>query len=85
MGIFQAIKRVVTGEVIKKLDILTNGGMTTVSLRLKQDRKEGERYVVLAFLSSGNYQYCSLNAGEFREFVEAASELQNDLEKPKAV
>ncbi len=85
MGIFQAIKRVVTGEVVKKLDILINGGMTTVSLRLKQDRKEGEKYVVLAFISSGNYQYCSLSAGEFREFVEAASKLQSDLAKSKPI
>ena len=81
MGIFQALKRVVTGEVIKKLDIPTNGGMTTVSLRLKKDRNEGEKYVVLAFISSGNYQYCSLSAGEFHAFVEAASELQRDLAK----
>ncbi len=85
MGIFQAIKRVVTGEVIKKLDILTNGGMTTVSLRLKQDRKVGERYVVLALISSGNYQYCPLSAGEFREFFEATSELQRDLAKSKPI
>ncbi len=80
MGIFKSIKRVVTGEVIRQLDSTGNGGMTTVSLRLKRDRKDTEKYVVLALISSGNYQYCSLSTDEFKALVRSALELQEDLE-----
>jgi hypothetical protein len=84
MGIFRALKRVVTDEVIEKLESPANGGQTTMSLRLKRDRSSGEHYVVLAGVSAGNYQYFEFDGGEFDGFARAVKQMQALLRKAKA-
>lgn len=82
MGLFDAlrgIKRVMTGEVIQQIDVPAFGGMTTMSLRLKRQRNSNEYYVVLAGLSSGNYQYFSFTKDEFTNFSQAVETIRNSL------
>ena len=81
MGIFRAIKRMVTGEVIQKIDTTVNGGVTTMSLRLKRERSSGDYYVVLAAISPGNYQYLAFDRDEFDRFSCAVEAIQNSLKQ----
>jgi len=81
MGILRAIKRVVTGEVIQQIDTTVNGGTTTMSLRLKRDRRSGDHYVVLAGTSPGNYQYFAFDRDEFDRFSCAVEAIQNSLKQ----
>ncbi|UGA46229.1 hypothetical protein HU230_0009410 [Bradyrhizobium quebecense] len=76
---FKALKRVVSGQVIERIDTPMNGGFTTISLRLKQESSSGDYYVVLAELSSGNYQYAAFTKEEFGEFSDAVSRIQKLL------
>ena len=43
MGIFRALKQVLTGEVIQRIDTTFDSGLSTISLRLKKDRGSDER------------------------------------------
>ena len=81
MGIFRALKRLVTGEVIQKIDTTVNSGATTMSLRLKRERSSGDYYVVLAAISSGNYQYSVFDRDEFDKFAHAVEAIQNLLKQ----
>lgn len=78
-GIFRSIKRVVTGEVIRQLDMKVMGGMCEVSLRAKREGKNREDYVVLAIKASGNYQYLPFEADEFARFIENAISIRDGL------
>lgn len=82
MGLFdalKAVKRVMTGEVIAQIDTPILGGYTTMSLRLKKARNADDYYVVLAGLSSGNYQYFSFTKDEFAEFSQAVETIRDVL------
>ena len=68
---FKALKQVMTGEVVQEISTLANGSYTTMSLRLKRNRKSNEYYVVLAALSRGNSQYFSFTKDEFDIFSNA--------------
>lgn len=70
MGIFKALKRVMSGTIVKQIDVPANEGMTTVSVRLKRDGS-GQKYVVIGFISTGNYQYCSMDIEEFKQLYDA--------------
>ena len=79
MGFFKAIKRVMSGSVVRQVDVLANGGMTTVSVRLKKNNA-GEKFVVLAFISTGNYQYCSMDTSEFRDLITAMHDVEKKID-----
>lgn len=70
MGIFKAFKRVMSGTIVKQIDVQTNQGMTKISVRLKK-HGSGEKFVVLGFISTGNYQYCSMDIDEFKQLSDA--------------
>jgi hypothetical protein len=72
----RALKQALTGEVLYRVDIETMGGVAKVSLRLKQDRSSGDRYFVLAGLSSGSATYFLFEADELHRFIEAANDVQ---------
>src|SRR6478609_977748 len=66
-----------SGEVIATIDTDIMGGACVLSLRLKQD--ESSRYVVLAGLASGNYQYYQMDADEFERFADAVHQVRRGL------
>jgi len=74
-GIFTTIKRVLTGEVLRRIDTETMGGWCTMSLRLKRERS-GAEYVVLAAIARGNNQYYAFELDEFDRFIEAAKAIR---------
>jgi hypothetical protein len=76
---FKALKSVVTGEVVSQLDSRANNGTTTMSVRLKKNPKSGTYYVVLAQLSSGNYQYVSFTVEEFGQFADSVNVVRESL------
>ena len=71
---FKALKRVVTGEVIQRIDT-TNG----VSLRLKRAQGSGELYVVMRSAIVGNYNYHHFTKREFIQFSNAVETILNSL------
>ncbi|OBQ80713.1 MULTISPECIES: hypothetical protein [unclassified Mesorhizobium] len=73
---FRSIKMAVSGEVIQRIDTPIMDGHCTISLRLKRDRK-GRKYVVLAGIASGNYQYYPMELEQFRQIIEAALAIQS--------
>jgi hypothetical protein len=75
-GMFESLKRVFTGEVLAKIDTPIHNGMTTMSLRLKKKRNSEVKYVVLAGLSGGNYQYFHFEMDEFDRFIAAANNIR---------
>ncbi len=62
-------RQLVGGEVLSKRELPISSGVTTARLTAKRDKASGERYVILALLSSGNYQYAHLRADEFAAFA----------------
>ena len=76
-GIFESLKRLVTGEVLLKIDTPIHNGATTMSLRLKKKRNSDISYVILAGLSGGNYQYFHFEMDEFDRFIEAAKSIRS--------
>jgi len=78
---FKTLKDVMSGDVVAETNTLANGGLTTMSLRLKRNSKSGEYYVVLAELSSGNSQYVSFTCDEFGQFSEAVNSTQTALQQ----
>jgi hypothetical protein len=83
MGYFQAaftaLKRVMTGEIIKQIDTPVMESNCTISLRLKRKKDSSETYVVLALVAAGNYQYCALDPDEFGQLASAVEEIGRDL------
>lgn len=79
MGIFRALKQVLTGEVIARIDTTFDSGLSTISLRLKRDRGSEERYVVLAASSTGNMQYHVFERDEFEQFSQAVDAIRSSL------
>src|SRR6266849_4580285 len=73
---FLALKRVLTGQVLKRVDIETLGGAAKISLRLKRNRSSQDQYVVLAGLSSGSSQYFLFDMDQFDRFIEAAKDIR---------
>jgi len=74
-GIFTTIKRVLTGEVLHRIDTEITGGWCTMSLRLKRE-SSGVEYVVLAAIARSNNQYYGFELDEFDRFVEAAKAIR---------
>jgi hypothetical protein len=67
-GIFESIRRTLTGKVVQKTDIIL-GNTTTISLRLK--KQDGRLYVVMACTAAGNYQYYPMDLHEFQALTDA--------------
>jgi hypothetical protein len=76
--IFGGLKRVMTGEVMQRIDTSVGGGAATLSLRLKKD-SSNEHYIVLATISSGEHQYFPFSKEEFAQFSDAVLHLRNSL------
>jgi hypothetical protein len=77
-GLFEDLKRLLTGEVVHRIDLEMGGGTWTtwtISLRLKRRRGSDEKYVVLAALSPGHYQYYPFELDEFDQFLDAAKKI----------
>jgi hypothetical protein len=77
---FRGLKRLVTGEVIRRIDTPANMGWTTMSLRLKRERRSGDLYVILAGLSRGNYQYFTFTKDEFASFASGVESINDTLQ-----
>jgi hypothetical protein len=79
MGIFRELKLLMTGEVIQRIDATSDGGSSTISLRLKRERGSGEHYVVLVTGGGGHTQYNLLERDEFEQFSQAVESIRNSL------
>jgi hypothetical protein len=75
---FRSLKRVLTGEVLWKIDVVTNES-GVFSFRLKREKRTAEPYVVLALKSPGNRQYYAFDENEFETIVDAAIEARDAL------
>ena len=76
-GAFKAIKQVLTGEVLQRID-MTAGG-TEMSLRLKKGRGSDELYVVMMVGAAGNYRYITFTNDEFMQLSNAVETILNSL------
>jgi len=76
-GLFKSLKRVLTGQVIRRSDVPIMNGTCVMSIRMKPD-SEGD-FVVLACKAAGNHQYYPFDTNEFEKFVEAAIEIRDAL------
>ena len=74
--IFRSIKMAITGKVIQRIDTPIMDRQCTISLRLKRD-SQGRKYVVLAGMASGNYQYYPMELEEFKQLTDAAIAIQS--------
>ena len=82
MGLANALKvlkRGTTGKVVQQIDTSANGGMTTMSLRLKKEVLSAETYVVLGELTPRNYQYVTFDQDEFARFSQAVQIIRDSL------
>jgi hypothetical protein len=77
--VFKALKRVVTGEVIQRIDTTADGGATTMSLRLKRGRGSDDLYVVMMVGGAGNYRYVAFTNNELIQFSKAVETVLNSL------
>jgi hypothetical protein len=68
----RAIKRILTGEILHRIDLEIAGGLGVLSLLLKRGKSSGSKYVVLQ--SYGYYYLFELE--EFDRFIEAADEIR---------
>ena len=82
---FLALKRVLTGEVVRRVDIEALGGLARISVRLKRSRSSGDQYVVLAGLASGGAQYLVFELDEFDRLIEAAKNIRASAQPRGAV
>jgi hypothetical protein len=76
-GLFKSIKRVMTGQIIRRSDVPLMNGKCVMSFRIKRD-SDGV-FVVLASNAAGNHQYYPFDTNEFEKFVEAAIEIRDAL------
>ena len=72
---FQSLRMVTTGTIVRQIDTPISDGLCTLSLRLKRDRQD-KHYVVLAGIASGNYQYFPLELSEFSDFASAVEAMK---------
>jgi hypothetical protein len=79
-SIFSGVKRLMTGDKLRTIDVMIHNGMTKMSLTLKRGNA-GDLYVVLANLSSGNKQYSLFEPEEFDKFVAASEAIRAELRK----
>jgi hypothetical protein len=70
VGLFKSMKRILTGQVMRRSDVSLMNGACVMSFRIKRDNVG--LYVVLASRASGNRQYYPFDVDEFESFVEAA-------------
>ncbi len=76
---FKALKRVLTGEVIQRIDTTADSGATTMSLRLKRGRGSDDLYVVMMVGGAGNYRYLAFTNDELIQFSNAVGTILNSL------
>jgi hypothetical protein len=76
---FKSLKRMVTGEVIQRIDTTADSGATTMSLRLKRGRGSDELYVVMMVGGAGNYRYLAFTNDELIQFSNAVETILNSL------
>jgi hypothetical protein len=77
--IFRTIKMAVSGEIVHQIDTPIMDGRCTISLRLKQDSK-GRKYVVLAGIAGGNYQYYPMELEQFKQLTDAALAIRKTIQ-----
>jgi hypothetical protein len=77
---FKSVGRVMTGEVVQRIETYSNSGITKMALSLKRE-KDGP-YVVLAELSRANRQYVTFSADEFRQFSQAVQAIESAFNRP---
>jgi hypothetical protein len=78
---FKALKRVLTGEVIQRIDTTADNGTTTMSLRLKRERGTDDIYVVMMVGCAGNYRYLTFTNDELIQFSRAVETIQDSLKR----
>lgn len=87
MGLFSAItqsfKMAITGTVLRRIDTSIMQGHCTVSLRLKRN-SEGQSFVVLAGIMSGQQQYFPMELAEFNDFVAAVTAIKAEVDAATA-
>jgi hypothetical protein len=76
---FKSVRRVMTGEVVQRIETYSNSRVTKMDLSLKRE-KDG-LYVVLAELSRGNRQYVTFSVDEFRQFSQAVQAIEGALNR----
>jgi hypothetical protein len=75
---FRSVWRIMTGEVVKRVDSPTGVGLT-MSVRLKRERGTNESYVVIASNSPGVNWYSDLTKDEFLEFASAVEQVKRSI------
>jgi hypothetical protein len=68
----QLTDMILTGDVVRQIDIKLSDGYLTLSFRLKRKINPPHEYVVLGTLASGQYIYYPFELDEFYRFVNAA-------------
>jgi hypothetical protein len=76
---FKSVKRLVTGEVIQRIDTTADGGGTTMSLRLKRGRGSDDLYTVMMVGGGGNYRYIVFTNDELIQFSKTVETILNSL------
>lgn len=74
---FRALRRTLTGEIVKQIDLELGGGLALVSWQLKRERKLGDEYVVFVGRAAGGVYYSMLELDEFDRFIRAADEIRS--------
>jgi hypothetical protein len=74
---FKSVKRLVTGEVIQRIDTSADSGGTTMSLRLKRGRDSDDLYTVMMVGGGGNYRYIVFTNDELMQFSNAVETILN--------
>lgn len=82
--IFRTIKMAVSGEIVHQIDTPIMDGRCTISLRLKRDSK-GRKYVVLAGIANGNYQYYPMELEQFKQLTDAALAIRKTIQTESEV
>lgn len=75
---FRSLKMVTSGTVVHQIDTPIVDGRCVLSLRLKRDGQDGH-HVVLAGISSGNYQYFPMDLSEFSAFATAVDGMKASI------
>lgn len=73
---FSATKRILTGKILCRADIEIGGGLGVISLRLKQEKRSGNQYIVLVGSASGGVYYYLFELEEFDRFIKAANDIR---------
>jgi hypothetical protein len=80
---FRAVRRVLTGHVLSRINIRGAGGVRLPTLLLKRDERTDQEYVVLNG-TGGDYplSYCHFELEEFDRFIEAADDIWSAQTSP---